>query len=116
MRVFTLSLDLGPSLVNVHHIACAWCEHADCMDTHTLCAETLGVSTASTCDGEGRTQESSSSVAVLPTPLNSLPPAGLRVGLRRRRGAPRLPEKQEAWEPLPAADDQAPRDVVLQLQ
>jgi hypothetical protein len=45
--------------VNVHHIACAWCELADCVDTLTHCAETLCVSTASTGDGEGRRQESS---------------------------------------------------------
>ncbi len=37
--------------VNVHHILCAWCEHADSVDTHTLCGETFCVSTASTDDG-----------------------------------------------------------------
>jgi hypothetical protein len=37
---------------------------ADYADTLTLCAETLCVSTASTGDGEGRRQESSSSFAV----------------------------------------------------
>ncbi len=33
--------------VNVHH---AWCEHADSVSAHTLCAETLRVSTASAGD------------------------------------------------------------------
>ncbi len=44
--------------VNMHHILCAWCEHADSVDTHTLCAETLCVSTASTGDGASWRQES----------------------------------------------------------
>ncbi len=59
--------------VDVQHIVCAWCEHADSVDTHTLCAETLCVSTASTGDGAGRRQESSFCFAdcqVVPTPLN----------------------------------------------
>jgi hypothetical protein len=34
--------------VNVHHIACALCELADCVETLTLCAETHCVSSAST--------------------------------------------------------------------
>jgi hypothetical protein len=29
---------------------------------------------------------------------------------------PCFPKKQEAWDPLPAAEDQAPRDLVLQPQ
>jgi hypothetical protein len=45
--------------VDVHHIFCAWCELADSVDTHTLCAETLCVSTASTGDGAAGTQKSS---------------------------------------------------------
>jgi hypothetical protein len=47
--------------VDVHHIVTvfAWCELADSVDTYTLCAETLCVSTASTDDGAARRQESS---------------------------------------------------------
>ncbi len=44
--------------VNVHHILCAWCEHADSENTYTLCAEALCVSTASSGDGARRRQES----------------------------------------------------------
>ncbi len=43
---------LAGGRVDVHHILCAWCEHAESLDTHTLCAETRfglqwGVTTAS---------------------------------------------------------------------
>jgi hypothetical protein len=44
--------------VYLHHVTCAWRELPDWLDTHTLCAETLCVSTAATGDGENIRQAS----------------------------------------------------------
>jgi hypothetical protein len=44
--------------VNVHHILCAWCEHADSVGAHTRCAEALCIATASAGVGASRRQES----------------------------------------------------------